>query len=63
MRGSGRTLGRVRAVVYSEMLALVQAGRLRPAQLVTARLCPEDAPGALVAMSDGSATGVTHICP
>ena len=48
---------------YPEMLALVEAGRLRPAQLITRRIALDEAPAALAAMSDASPTGVTVICP
>jgi D-arabinose 1-dehydrogenase-like Zn-dependent alcohol dehydrogenase len=48
---------------YPEMLALVEAGRLRPGQLVTARIGLDEAPEALTAMSNASPTGVTVIRP
>ena len=51
------------AHAYPEMLALVQAGRLRPGELVTSRIGLEQAPRALAAMSDASPTGVTVIRP
>ncbi len=51
------------AHAYPEMLALVEAGRLRPAQLITRRIGLDEAPAALAAMSDASPTGVTVICP
>jgi D-arabinose 1-dehydrogenase-like Zn-dependent alcohol dehydrogenase len=51
------------AHAYPEMLALVQSGRLRPGDLVTSRIGLEEAPRALVAMSDASPTGVTVIRP
>jgi D-arabinose 1-dehydrogenase-like Zn-dependent alcohol dehydrogenase len=51
------------AHAYPEMLALVETGRLRPAQLVSARIGLDEAPRALAAMSDGSPGGVTVIRP
>jgi alcohol dehydrogenase len=51
------------AHAYPEMLALVAAGRLRPGDLVTARIGLDDAPGALVAMTDGSPDGITVVRP
>jgi D-arabinose 1-dehydrogenase-like Zn-dependent alcohol dehydrogenase len=51
------------AHAYPEMLALVQAGRLRPAQLVSSRIDLDEAPQALAAMSDASPSGVTVIRP
>ena len=51
------------AHAYPEMLALVAAGRLRPGDLVTSRIGLEDAPGALVAMTDGSPDGITVVRP
>jgi D-arabinose 1-dehydrogenase-like Zn-dependent alcohol dehydrogenase len=51
------------AHAYPEMLALVQEGRLRPGDLVTSRIGLEDAPRALMAMSDGSPVGITVIRP
>jgi alcohol dehydrogenase len=45
------------------MLALVQAGRLRPAQLVARRIGLDQVPEALAAMSDASPAGVTVIRP
>jgi D-arabinose 1-dehydrogenase-like Zn-dependent alcohol dehydrogenase len=51
------------AHAYPEMLALVQAGRLRPAQLVSSRIGLDEAPQALAAMSDASPSGVTVIRP
>ena len=51
------------AHAYPAMLALVEAGRLRPAELVTARIGLDDAPSALVAMTDASPVGITVIRP
>jgi alcohol dehydrogenase len=51
------------AHAYPQMLALVQAGRLRPAQLVSSRIGLDEAPHALAAMSDASPGGVTVIRP
>lgn len=51
------------AHAYPEMLALVQTGRLRPAQLVSSRIGLDEAPQALAAMSNASPTGVTVIRP
>jgi D-arabinose 1-dehydrogenase-like Zn-dependent alcohol dehydrogenase len=51
------------AHAYPEMLGLVQAGRLRPGDLVSSQITLEEAPQALVAMSDGSPTGMTVIRP
>ena len=51
------------AHAYPEMLALVQAGRLRPGRLVSSRIALEQAPAALVAMSEGSPVGMTVIRP
>jgi D-arabinose 1-dehydrogenase-like Zn-dependent alcohol dehydrogenase len=51
------------ARAYPEMLALVQAGRLRPRELVTSRIGLEAAPDALVAMTDASPVGITVIHP
>ncbi len=51
------------AHAYPEMLALVQAGRLRPDRLVSSRITLEQAPRALVAMSEGSPVGMTVIRP
>jgi D-arabinose 1-dehydrogenase-like Zn-dependent alcohol dehydrogenase len=48
---------------YPEMLALVRAGRLRPGQLVSSRIGLEQAPRALVAMTDASPVGITVIRP
>jgi alcohol dehydrogenase len=51
------------AHAYPEMLALVAAGTLDPGALVTRRIGLDEAPAALVAMSDGSPRGVTVIAP
>jgi D-arabinose 1-dehydrogenase-like Zn-dependent alcohol dehydrogenase len=51
------------AHAYPEMLALVEAGRLRPGQLVSTRITLEQAPRALVAMTDASPVGITVIRP
>ena len=51
------------AHAYPEMLALVEAGRLDPGSLVTARIGLGDAPDALAAMSTASPRGVTVIEP
>jgi D-arabinose 1-dehydrogenase-like Zn-dependent alcohol dehydrogenase len=51
------------AHAYPEMLGLVQADRLRPAQLVSSRIGLEQAPHALVAMTDTSPVGITVIRP
>jgi alcohol dehydrogenase len=51
------------AHAYPEMLALVQAGRLQPGQLVTSRIGLEQAPQALAAMTDSSPVGITVIHP
>jgi alcohol dehydrogenase len=51
------------AHAYPEMLALVQAGRLRPDTLVSSRIGLDEAPEALAAMSDGSPLGITVIRP
>ena len=48
---------------YPEMLALVEAGRLRPADLVTRRIGLDEAPAALVALGTGSPAGITVIRP
>ena len=50
------------ASAYPEMLALVEAGRLRPGDLVTREIGLDAAPAALAAMGDGGA-GVTVIRP
>jgi alcohol dehydrogenase len=51
------------AYAYPEMLALVEAGRLRPAGLVSSCIPLEQAPQALAAMSGGSPVGITVIRP
>jgi D-arabinose 1-dehydrogenase-like Zn-dependent alcohol dehydrogenase len=51
------------AHAYPEMLALVEAGRLRPDELVTARIGLDDAPAALAAMGEAAPAGVTLIRP
>jgi alcohol dehydrogenase len=51
------------AHAYPEMLGLVASGRLRPGQLITARIGLDRVPEALVAMSDGAPNGVTVIRP
>jgi 2-desacetyl-2-hydroxyethyl bacteriochlorophyllide A dehydrogenase len=51
------------AHAYPAMLALVEAGRLRPAELVTSRIGLDEAPRALVAMTDASPVGITVIRP
>jgi alcohol dehydrogenase len=51
------------AHAYPEMLGLVQAGRLRPGRLVSSRIGLEQAPQALVAMTDTSPVGMTVIRP
>jgi alcohol dehydrogenase len=51
------------AHAYPEMLALVAAGRLRPERLVTSRISLDEAPRALVRMTDASPVGITVIRP
>ena len=51
------------AHAYPEMLGLVEAGRLRPGELISRRIGLDKAPEALAAMSDASPTGVTVIRP
>jgi alcohol dehydrogenase len=51
------------AHAYPQMLALVEAGRVRPGQLVTSRIGLDEVPEALAAMSDASPHGVTVIRP
>ncbi len=51
------------AHAYPEMLGLVEAGRLRPGELISRRIGLDEAPEALAAMSDASPTGVTVIRP
>ena len=51
------------AHAYPELLALVEAGRLDPGSLVTARIGLDETPKALTAMSTASPRGVTVIQP
>jgi alcohol dehydrogenase len=51
------------AHAYPEMLDLVASGRLPAERLVATRIGLDDAPAALVAMSDGSPAGMTVIRP
>jgi D-arabinose 1-dehydrogenase-like Zn-dependent alcohol dehydrogenase len=51
------------AHAYPEMLALVESGAVRPAELVTSVIGLEDVPAALAAMDDASPTGITVIHP
>jgi D-arabinose 1-dehydrogenase-like Zn-dependent alcohol dehydrogenase len=51
------------AHAYPEMLGLVAAGRLRPDRLVTSRIGLDEAPDALMAMTDASPVGMTVIRP
>jgi alcohol dehydrogenase len=51
------------AHAYPQMLALVQTGRLRPGRLVSSRIALDQAPQALVAMTDASPAGITVIRP
>ncbi|MBD0735357.1 zinc-dependent alcohol dehydrogenase family protein [Streptomyces sp. CBMA29] len=51
------------AHAYPEMMRLVAAGTLRPDLLVGSVIGLDAAPGALAALSDGSAGGVTVITP
>jgi len=46
---------------YPELLAMIQAGRLRPDRLVGKRISLEESLGALVRMDSFSGTGVTVI--
>jgi alcohol dehydrogenase len=48
---------------YPELLGLVAAGRLRPGDLVTARIGLEDAGEALAVMGDAPPTGITVAVP
>jgi alcohol dehydrogenase len=50
------------ASAYPEMLALVEAGRLRPGDLVTREIGLDEVPEALPAMGSGG-SGVTVIRP
>ena len=49
------------ARTYPELLALVEADRLRPGDLVTREISLDDAPAALAAMGEGGPAGVTVI--
>jgi alcohol dehydrogenase len=51
------------ARTYPELLALVEAGRLRPGDLVTREIGLDEAPAALVAMGEPGPPGVTVIRP
>jgi D-arabinose 1-dehydrogenase-like Zn-dependent alcohol dehydrogenase len=51
------------ASAYPEMLALVEAGRLRPGDLVTREIGLDEVPEALAALGDGTGRGVTVIRP
>src|SRR4051794_41286845 len=51
------------AHAYPDMLALVAAGRLRPDRLVTSRISLDEAPRALVRMTEASPAGITVIRP
>ena len=51
------------ARAYPELLALVDAGRLRPGDLVTREIGLDAAPAALAAMGDGGPPGVTVVRP
>ena len=51
----------MQAYRYPEMMALISAGRLRPDRLVTRRISLDEAPAALMAMSEGFQPGVTVI--
>ncbi|WP_163509794.1 zinc-dependent alcohol dehydrogenase family protein [Fodinicola acaciae] len=51
------------AHAYDPMLTLVATGRLRPDLLITRTVSLDEAPRALVGMSEGSPTGVTMIAP
>src|SRR5829696_4288442 len=51
------------ARAYPELLALVEAGRLRPGDLVTREIGLDDAPAALAAMGEPGPAGVTVIRP
>ena len=48
---------------YGPMMAMIQAGTLRPDLLVTRGISLEDAPSALMAMGEGAPAGVTMIRP
>jgi alcohol dehydrogenase len=51
------------ATAYPEMLALVEAGRLRPGDLVTREIGLDEVPEALAAMGEGGVSGMTVIRP
>ena len=51
------------ARAYPELLALVEAGTLRPGDLVTREIGLDEAPAALAAMGEGGPAGVTVIRP
>src|SRR5205085_1101389 len=51
------------AAAYPEMLALVEAGRLRPGDLVSREIGLDEVPAALAAMGEPRHTGVTVIRP
>ncbi|MBO4204846.1 zinc-dependent alcohol dehydrogenase family protein [Micromonospora echinofusca] len=51
------------AHAYPEMLALVQAGRLRPGDLVTEELSLSDAPAALATMDGPAPAGIRIVVP
>src|SRR4051812_9006133 len=51
------------AAAYPEMLALVEAGRLRPGDLVTREIGLDQVPAALAAIGEGGAPGVTVVRP
>ncbi len=51
------------ARAYPELLALVEAGRLRPGDLVTREIGLDDVPAALVGMDDPGRSGVTIVKP
>ena len=51
------------ARAYPELLALVEAGRLRPGDLVAREIGLDAVPAALAAMGEGGPPGVTIIRP
>ena len=51
------------ARAYPELLALVEAGTLRPGDLITREIRLDEAPAALAAMGEGGPPGVTMIRP
>ena len=51
------------ARAYPELLALVEAGTLRPGDLVTREIGLDEAPAALAAMGESGPAGVTVIRP